>query len=62
MITSGFIKNETHLSAKIVEVDYNTSKVVFEATLNLKSENSNKASGWGQTDILYRSERIKLQF
>lgn len=62
LITSGFIKNETNLSAKIVEVDYNTSKVVFEATLNLKNENSNKASGWGQTDILYRSERIKLQF
>jgi arylsulfate sulfotransferase len=62
LITSGFIKNGTHLSAKIVEVDYNTSKEIFEATLNLKSEKGNKTSGWGQTDILYRSERIKLQF
>ncbi len=62
LVTSGFIKNGTNLLAKIVEVDYETNKEVFEATLYLKSENGNKSSGWGQTDILYRSERLDLKY
>jgi len=62
LVTSGFIKNGTNLSAKIVEVDYKTKIEAFEATLYFKSENGNKTGGWGQTDILYRSERIDLRY
>jgi arylsulfate sulfotransferase len=62
LITSGFIKKGASLNAKIVEVDYDTGKEVFEATLFLKSQNGNKTSGWGQSDILYRSERLELKY
>jgi len=62
LITSGFIKKGASLTAKIVEVDYDTGQEVFEATLFLKSQNGNKTSGWGQSDILYRSERLELKY
>jgi len=62
LVTSGYLKQGTKLSAKIVEVDHNTGKEVFEATLDLKSENGNKSGSWGQTDILYRSERLELKY
>jgi arylsulfate sulfotransferase len=62
LITSGYIAKGGNLSGKIVEVDYGSGKEVFEATLYFKSENGNKSSSWGQTDILYRSERIELRY
>jgi len=62
LVTSGHIKKGTNLSGKIVEVDYETGKEVFEATLYFKSTNGNKTSSWGQTDILYRSERLELKY
>ncbi len=62
LVTSGYLKQGTKLSAKIVEVDYETGKEVFEATLNFKSEHGNKSGSWGQTDILYRSERLELKY
>jgi len=62
LVTSGYIKKGGNLSGKIVEVDYETGKEVFEATLYFKSENGNKSSSWGQTDILYRSERLELKY
>ncbi|NNE03693.1 MAG: aryl-sulfate sulfotransferase, partial [Eudoraea sp.] len=62
LVTSGYIKTKGNLSGKIVEVDYETGKEVFEATLHFKSQNGNKSSSWGQTDILYRSERLELKY
>ena len=62
LVTSGYIKKGGNLSGKIVEVDYETGEEVFEATLYFKSKNGNKSSSWGQTDILYRSERLGLTY
>lgn len=62
LITSGYVKPETDYSAKIVEVDYQTGKVVFEATLFYKTLKGNKSGAWGQSDILYRSERLDLKY
>lgn len=61
LITSGYLYPRENHSAKIVEVDYKTKKEVFEATLYLKTVNGDgSVAGWGQTDILYRSERMEL--
>lgn len=61
LVTSGFISPKENHSAKIIEVDYETGKEVFEATLYFKTLNGNKV-GWGQTDIMYRSERLELKY
>jgi len=58
LVTSGFIYH----NGKIVEVNYPEKNEVFEATLNFKTLNGNKTFAWGQLDILYRSERFKLQY
>ena len=61
LVTSGYLYPRDNHSGKIVEVDYETGEEVFEATLYLKTVNGDgSVAGWGQTDILYRSERIKL--
>lgn len=62
LVTSGYIMPENDYSAKIVEVDYQTGKEVFEATLYYKTINGNKTGAWGQSDILYRSERMQLKY
>ena len=63
LVTSGYISPNSNHSAKIVEVDYETKEEVFEATLYFKTENGNKtARSWGQTDILYRSQRMPLKY
>ena len=62
LVTSGFLKTATNHTAKIVEVDYETKKEVFEATLYIKNENGDKTNNWGQSDILYRSERLELKY
>ncbi len=63
LVTSGYIMPETNLfSGKIVEVDYQTGKEVFEATLFYKTLNGDKSGAWGQSDILYRSERMELKY
>jgi len=62
LVTSGFLKTATNHTAKIVEVDYETRKEVFEATLYIKNENGDKTNNWGQSDILYRSERLELKY
>ncbi len=62
LVTSGYIMPEADYSAKIVEVDYQTGKEVFEATLYYKTLNGNKTGAWGQSDILYRSERMELKY
>ena len=62
LVTSGFITPKVNHSAKIVEVDYETGEEVFEATLIYKNLNGNRAEGWGESDILYRSERMELKY
>ncbi len=62
LVTSGFLTPTTNYSAKIVEVDYNTGEEVFEATLYYKTLNGDKSGSWGQSDILYRSERLELKY
>jgi len=61
LTTSGFLNPMAIHSAKIVETNYPNGEEVFEATLYFKSLNSDKKPGWGQKDILYRSERLKLK-
>ena len=61
LVTSGYLYPRENHSGKIVEVDYETGEEVFEATLYLKTVNGDKTvAGWGQTDILYRAERMML--
>ena len=62
LVTSGFITPKVNHSAKIVEVDYDMGEVLFEATLFYKNVNGNRQPGWGQSDLLYRSERMKLAY
>ncbi len=62
LVTSGYTKQKGRLAGKIVEVDRESKKEVFEATVYMKSVNGNKTPSWGQTDILYRSERMPLKY
>lgn len=62
LMTSGFISPANIHRAKVVEIVPETNQVVFEATLFFRSTNKGKESGWGQTDILYRSERMELKY
>lgn len=62
LVTSGFLTPDTTYSAKIVEVNRETGEEVFEATLYYKTLNGNKTGAWGQSDILYRSERMELKY
>lgn len=60
LITSGFLTPGRNTKGKIVEVDYRSKEVLFEATLIFKTLNGNGQLAWGQTDILYRSDRLEL--
>ena len=61
LVTSGYLYPRENHSGKIVEVDYESGEEVFEATLYLKTVNGDgSVAGWGQTDILYRAERMNL--
>ena len=63
LVTSGYLHPRTNHSAKIVEVDYETGEEVFEATMYLNTKYGDKTvAGWGQTDILYRAERMELKY
>ena len=62
LVTSGYLKDKGRLAGKIVEVDRSSGKEVFEATLYLKNLKGNNTPSWGQTDILYRSERMPLTY
>jgi arylsulfate sulfotransferase len=53
---------DKNYSAKIIEVNYATGEEVFEATLYYKTLRGNKTGAWGQSDILYRSERMQLKY
>jgi arylsulfate sulfotransferase len=62
LVTSGHISPQNNHSGKIIEVDRATGKEVFEATLYYKSVKGEKINGWGQMDILYRSQRMELKY
>jgi len=61
LMTSGFISPKNVHKAKIVEISPKDNKEVFEATIFLKNTNRGNKPGWGQTDVLYRSERMELK-
>ena len=63
LMTSGFINPYQNLHrAKIIEVSPEDNKEVFEATIFFKNINRDiNKPGWGQSDILYRSERMELK-
>lgn len=58
LITSGLIRKDAP-EARIVEVNYPGQEVVFEAAVLLRNQFSNGRS-WGETDIVYRSERVVM--
>lgn len=61
LITPGFIRNaDEPAQAKIVEVTYPEKNVVFEATILVKDIFSSGIFGWGEIDIVYRSERLPI--
>ncbi len=62
LITSGFIQKAGQNSCKIVEVDKSSKEEVFEATIFYKNVNGKGAPGWGNRDIIYRSERMALAY
>ena len=62
LVTSGYLHPTSNHSAKVVEVNPTTNKEVFEATIFFKDTNKGGEPGWGQADILYRSERMELKF
>jgi len=62
LMTSGFLSPKNVHRAKIVEVSPEDNKEVFEATIFFKNINRDiNKPGWGQSDILYRSERMELK-
>jgi arylsulfate sulfotransferase len=46
--------------SKIVEISYPNKEVVFESSLQFKNALANGQPSWGNLDITYRAERIKL--
>ena len=62
LVSSGHISPQSNHSGKIIEIDKTSNQEVFEATLYYKSVRGQKASGWGQMDILYRSQRMILEY
>lgn len=62
LVTSGFLNPRSNHSAKVVEVSPLDNTEVFEATIFLKDTNKGDKPGWGQSDVLYRSERMPLKF
>ena len=62
LMTSGFLSPRNVHRAKIVEISPEDNEEVFEATIFFKNINRDiNKPGWGQTDILYRSERMELK-
>ena len=62
LVTSGHISPQNNHSGKIIEVNRETGEEVFEATIYYRSVRGEKISGWGQMDILYRSDRMQLKY
>lgn len=59
LITAGFIRATGVPQAKVVEISHPMDMEEFEFTLYFKDVNVS-GSGWGNADILYRSERMPL--
>ena len=62
LVSSGHLSPQSNHSGKIIEVNKETGQEVFEATLYYKTVRGKKVNGWGQMDILYRSERMELKY
>ena len=62
LITAGFLNRNSNHTAKVVEVSPTDNTEVFEATIFMKDLNTGGKSGWGHSDILYRSERMSLRY
>jgi len=60
LIMPGAIRTNIDPQAKITEVTYPGKEVVFEARLMFKDVFSDGVPGFGQRDIVYRSERMNL--
>ncbi|MBT3964083.1 MAG: aryl-sulfate sulfotransferase [Flavobacteriales bacterium] len=61
LITSGFVNGGTGFIGKVVEVPEGSDLPVFEATLEFTNTFGTGEFGWGQIDILYRSERLEIK-
>lgn len=59
LIISGNIHNEGSVYAQMVEVS-TAGEVVFEAKINFANIYGSGNDAWGQTDVVYRGERIGL--
>ncbi len=60
LVTPGFIENiRPENAGKVIEVGYPGKNVLFELTLEYKNLNGN-GNGWGQSDIMYRAEKINF--
>ncbi|MEM9997784.1 MAG: aryl-sulfate sulfotransferase [Bacteroidota bacterium] len=59
LIMPGVVVTESGSYAHVTEVTYPGSSVVFDARLHFTNLN-NTGDGWGQLDIVYRSERLPL--
>lgn len=55
----GNIHNAELIGGKVVEITIPRNTVVFEANIHYKNNFSN-GSGWGNADLIYRSERLEL--
>ena len=61
LFAPGYINNGSGGSARVYELTYPDNQVVFESVLNFKDLLST-GQGWGQIDIAYRAERVRLEY
>lgn len=59
LLTSGNVHFEGTASARIFEVS-ESGTIVFEAKVHFANLYGNGSDAWGQTDVIYRSERMAL--
>lgn len=59
LIAPGNINSQGQRASRLIEVDYPSGTVVYEAIVHFKDALSN-GQGWGQSDISYRAERLAL--
>jgi arylsulfate sulfotransferase len=60
LITSGTINYNNQHYAKITEVSYPDNLETFEATVYFEDELGTNDGGWGDFDLIYRSEKLTI--
>ena len=60
LFCSGNIHHDGERYASIVELAAPEADVIFEAQINFSNIHSNGADSWGQTDMVYRCERLLI--